>query len=74
MSFNDFLTLYLAKAHTHTHTHTHKNGHTHSNKVEASATDLLKQMHPLCITAKERSNIIVHLKNENCRKLMSYHQ
>ena len=44
------------------------------NKPKASAIDLSKQVHPLCITAKQRDKIIVHLENETCRKLMPYHQ
>ena len=43
-------------------------------KSKASATDLYKQVHPLCITAKQRAKIIVHLENGTCRKLMPYHQ
>ena len=44
------------------------------NKLKASATNLSKQVHPLCITAKQRAKITVHLENETCRMLMPYHQ
>ena len=44
------------------------------NKSKASATNLYKQVHPLCITAKQRAKIIVHLENGTCRKLIPYHQ
>ena len=44
------------------------------NKSKAFAADLSKQVHPLCITAKQRAKIIVYLENGTCRKLMPHHQ
>ena len=44
------------------------------NKLKASAANLSKQVHLLCITAKQRAKIIVHLENGTCRKLTPYHQ
>ena len=44
------------------------------NKPKASAADLSQQVHPLCITAKLRTKVIVHLENRTCRKLSPYHQ
>ena len=66
MSFNCFFTFYLAM--------TQKTETLTLNKPNASAADLFKQVHPLCITAKQRAKIIVHLENGTCRKLMPYHQ
>ena len=66
MSFNGFLTLYLAM--------TQKIDTLTLTKPKTSAADLSKQVHPLCITAEQRAKIIVHLENGTCRKLMPYHE
>ena len=66
MSFNGFFTLYLAM--------TQKTDTLTLNKPKASATNLSKQVHLLCIPAKQRAKIVVHLESGTCRKLIPYHQ
>ena len=66
MNFNGFFALYLSM--------TQKTGTLTLNNLKASAVDLSKKMLPLCITAKQRAKIIVHLESGAFRKLMPCHQ
>ena len=63
MSFNGFFTFYLAM--------TEKTDTLTLNKLKASAADLSKQVHRLCITAKQRAKTLIFF-SEIIVKLIRY--